>query len=420
MSLNDPRWGNRGDDGAGARGGDCVGHQGPPDLEEIWQDLSQRLSGMFGGRRRTGPSGPGGGGREPGGLSPGQFGGGLSILILLALTVWLASGFYTVDTNERGVVLRLGKYVGVTGPGLHWRLPKPIESHEIVDLTGLRMVSIGSRSSSRALMLTDDLNIVSVQFAVQYVLKNELDDKGHERGPRNFIFENRSPNEEFVRQIAETAMREIVGKSKMDFVLYEGREQIADSAQKLIQDMLDRYNSGIQVSRVTMEDVQPPEQVQDAFDDATRATQDWERKKNEGEAYANKIVPEAQGAAARLRAEAEAYRARVIAAAEGDTARFSQVLAQYKRAPEVTRERMYVEAVEEVLSNTSKLLIDAKNGNNMLFLPLDKLVQQAGGRSAAKADDTISILPQAPSPSPSSSGSGRARDLLRHRERGER
>jgi membrane protease subunit HflK len=418
MSLNDPRWGNRGDNGE--RGGGRGGNQGPPDLEEIWQDFSQRLSGIF-GRRRTGPSGPGGGGREPG-LSPRQFNGGLSVLILLALTVWLASGFYTVDTNERGVVLRLGKYVGVTGPGLHWRLPKPIESHEIVDLTGLRMVSIGSRGNSRALMLTDDLNIVNVQFAVQYVLKNDLDDKGHERGPRNFIFENRSPNEEFVRQIAETAMREIVGKSKMDFVLYEGREQIADAAQKLIQEMLDRYKSGIQVSRVTMEDVQPPEQVQDAFNDATRATQDWERKKNEGEAYANKIVPEAQGTAARLHADAEAYRARAIAAAEGDTARFSQVLAQYKRAPEVTRERMYVETVEEVLSSTSKLLIDAKNGNNMLFLPLDKLVQQAAARgadsAAAKADDTISILPQAPSSS--SSGGGRTRDLLRHRERGER
>ncbi|MDR3212531.1 MAG: FtsH protease activity modulator HflK [Azoarcus sp.] len=405
MSLNDPHWGN----GNGERGGKRGNDQGPPDLEEIWRDFNRRLSGMF-GRRRNGDSG-GGGPSNGSGFSFQQFGGGLGVLLLLALTVWLGSGFYTVDTNERGVVLRFGKYVGMTDPGLHWRFPKPIEAHEIVDFTGLRTVPVGGRDNSRALMLTDDLNIVNVQFAVQYVLKE----------PRDHIFENRDPNEEFVRQIAETAMREIVGRSKMDFVLYEGREQIADSAQKLIQEILDRYKSGIQVSRVTMEEVQPPEQVQAAFDDATKATQDWERQKNEGEAYANNVIPLAQGTASRLSADAEAYRAKVVANAEGDAARFRQVLAEFMRAPQVTRERMYIETMQQVYSRVSKVMIDDKGGNNLMYLPLDKLVQQAGARAAAiaGAGDAPPSMP-ALAPVPLSPTNPRDRDLMRDRERGER
>ena len=425
MSLNDPRWGNRGN---GERGGNRGNEQGPPDLEEIWRDFNQRLSGIFGRRREGGPSGPGGSGGS--GLpSFKQFGGGLGLLVLLVLVAWLGSGFYTVDTNERGVVLRMGRFNAVTQPGLNWRLPWPIEAHEIVDLTGLRTVSIGSRdNSARALMLTDDLNIVAVQFAVQYVLKTGSDESdGFERGPRDFIFENRGPNEgqsgsnEFVRQIAEAAMREIVGKSKMDFVLYEGREQIAASAQKLVQDILDRYKSGIQVSRVTMEDVQPPEQVQPAFDDATKATQDWERQKNEGEAYANSVVPAAQGRASRLRAEAEAYRASVIAKAEGEASRFKQVHSEFKRAPQVTRERMYLDTVQQVLSSTTKVMIDNKGSNNLLYLPLDKLFQSGGSAAAAgiaQPESVPSILP--PSPASSSQGSPRDRDFVRDRNRGDR
>ena len=422
MSPNDPHWGNRGSNGE--RGGNRGGEQGPPDLEEIWRDFNQRLSGIFGRRREGGPSGPGGPGGpgRPGLPSFKQFGGGIGALVLLVLVVWLGSGFYTVDTNERGVVLRMGRYNTVTGPGLNWRLPWPIETHEIVDLTGLRTVSVGSRdNNARALMLTDDLNIVAVQFAVQYVLKTERDESdGLERGPRDFIFENRDPNEEFVRQIAETAMREIVGKSKMDFVLYEGREQVAASAQKLVQDILDRYKSGIQVSRVTMEDVQPPEQVQAAFDDATKATQDWERQKNEGEAYANSVVPAAQGRASRLRAEAEAYRASVIAKAEGETIRFKQVFSEFKRAPQVTRERMYLDTMQQVLSSTSKVMIDNKGGNNLLYLPIDKLVQQSGGSAVAVAGvaQPESVQSTLSSPSASSQGSPRDRDFLRDRGRG--
>ena len=416
MSLNDPHWGNRGnnDDRGGKRGDE----QGPPDLEEIWRDFNQRLSGIFGRRNEGGPSGPGGGGRAnlP---SFKQFGSGLGALVLLVLVVWLFSGFYIVDPNERGVVLRLGKYNTVTEPGLNWRLPWPLESHEIVDLTGLRTVSVGNRGNARALMLTDDLNIVAVQFAVQYVLKSEYDEAdGNIRGPRDFIFENRDPNEEFVRQIAETAMREIVGKSKMDFVLYEGREQIAESAQNLIQDILNRYRSGIQVSRVTMEEVQPPEQVQAAFDDATKATQDWERQKNEGEAYANSVIPAAQGTASRLRAEAEAYRASVIAKAEGETARFNHVFAEFRRAPHVTRERMYLETVQQVLSSTTKVMIDNKGGNNLLYLPIDKLVQQSGGRVAAPVAAKAASEPAPLLQQPSSQGSPRDRDFMRDRDRG--
>ncbi|MDR2924824.1 MAG: FtsH protease activity modulator HflK [Azoarcus sp.] len=425
MSPNDP-WGNR--DNNGERGGRRGNEQGPPDLEEIWRDFNQRLSGIFGQRRGKRPSGSNGSGGGGGGSHPGlpsfkQVGGGLGALVLLVLVVWLASGFYTVDTNQRGVVLRMGKYSTVTGPGLNWRLPWPVETHEIVDMTGLRTVSVGNRGNARALMLTDDLNIVAVQFAVQYVLKAERDESGHEVGPRDYIFKNLIlPGDGFVLQIAETAMREIVGKSKMDYVLYGGREQIAADAQELIQDILNRYESGIQVSRVTMEDVQPPEQVQAAFDDATKATQDGERQKNEGEAYANKIVPAAQGEASRLRADAEAYRASVTARAEGETARFKQVFSEFKRAPQVTRERMYLDAVQQVLSNSSKVMIDNKGGNNLLYLPLDKLVQQPGGRAAAgaaaAAESVQSVLP--PPSTSSSQGDPRGRDFLRDRARGER
>jgi membrane protease subunit HflK len=426
MSLNDPNWGNRNSNGERG-GGKRNGEQGPPDLEEIWRDFNQRLSGIFGNRRERGPSGPegpGGPGR-PSLPSFKQFGGGLGALVLLVLVIWLASGFYTIDQNERGVVLRLGKYNTVTQPGLNWRLPWPIETHEVVDLMGLRTVSVGSRDNARALMLTDDLNIVAVQFAVQYVLKTERDEvDGLERAPRDFIFMNLiPPGDEFVRQIAETAIREIVGKSEINFVLFEGREQIATATQKLIQEILDRYESGIQVSRVTMEEVQPPEQVQEAFSDAIRARQDEQRKKNEGEAYHNSVVPAAQGRASRLIADAEAYRARVTAEAEGETARFTQVLSEFKRAPQVTRERMYLDAVQDVLSNSSKVMIDNKGGSNLLYLPLDKLAPQSGGRTAAGAaapsGTAQEVLPPPPV-TPASQGSPRDRDFLRDRARGDR
>ncbi len=399
MSLNDPRWGgqgggdgdrndgNRGDDNRNddQRGDRNRGaNQGPPDLEEVWRDFNQRLTGMFGGKRssRGGGSGSGGGG---GGGAPQlpsfsfkQFGGGIGVLLVLVLVVWLASGFYTVDANQRGVVLRLGKFTETTEPGLRWRLPAPFETHEIVDLTGVRTVEVGYRGSERnkvlreSLMLTDDENIINIQFAVQYVLNS----------PENYVFNNRFPDEA-VAQAAETAMREIVGKSRMDFVLYEGREEIATTAHELMQRILDRYQTGIQISRVTMQNAQPPEQVQAAFDDAVKAGQDRERQKNEGEAYANDVVPRARGTASRLVEEANAYRERVVANAEGEASRFSQVFAEYSRAPEVTRERLYLDTMQQVMSSTSKVMIDAQGNGNLLMLPLDKLMQQAGAKPVA-------------------------------------
>lgn len=417
MSLNDPHWSNRGNGGKRGNG------QEPPDLEEVWRDFNQRLSSIFGRRREGGPpSGPGGGGSggRPALPSFKQFGGGLGLLVLLILVVWLGSGFYVVDANERAVVLRLGKYHTVTQPGLNWRLPWPIEAHETVNLYGLRTVSVGSEgNNTRGLMLTDDMNIVVVQFAVQYVLKAELDKPGgHERGPKDFLFENLiSSDDEFVRQIAEAAMREIVGKNKMDDVLYGKREQIAIDAKGLIQNLLDDYKSGIAVSRVTIEGVQPPEQVQAAFSDAIRARQDEERKKNEGEAHEKSVIPAAKGKASRIVAEAEAYRASVIARAEGEAARFTQVLSEFKRAPQVTRERMYLDAVQDVLSNTSKVMIDNKGGGSLIYLPLDKLVQQSGAVPAATPAPAPSESAQAASPPPPSPlpPQGRDRNFLRDR-----
>jgi membrane protease subunit HflK len=419
MSLNDPRWGNQGNDDDGKRGdGRRGGNDGPPDLEDIWRDFNQRLSSLFGGKRGGGNgNGNGGGGPKMPQLSFRQFGGGIGALLVLILVVWLASGFYIVDANQRGVVLRFGQYVQTTEPGLRWRLPYPIESNEIVDLSGVRTVEVGYRGSERnkvlreALMLTDDENIINIQFAVQYVLSS----------PENYVFNNRFPDESVI-QVAETAMREIVGKSKMDFVLYEGREQIAATAHELMQTILDRYETGILISRVTMQNAQPPEQVQAAFDDAVKAGQDRERLRNEGEAYANDVVPRARGTASRLFEEASAYRERVIANAEGEASRFTQVLTEYRRAPEVTRERLYLETMQEVMSNSSKVMIDAKANGNLMLMPLDKLMQQAGtGNAQAAGSESAPASPAAaPVSRADSSFDPRSRDLMRGRERGDR
>src|SRR5499426_4874940 len=267
---------------------------------------------------------------------------GVGLLVVLVLVVWRASGFYIVDASQRGVVLTFGRYAQTTDPGLRWRLPYPIQSHEIVNISQVRTIEVGYRNNVKskvlreALMLTDDENIVDIQFAVQYTIKD----------PEDYLFNVRRPDET-VLQVAETAFREIVGKSSMDFVLYEGREEIAARAQKLMQDILDSYKTGVLISKVTMQNAQPPEQVQAAFDDAVRAKQDLERQKNEGQAYYNDVVPKARGTAARYREEANGYRARVIANAEGEASRFRQVLVEYNRAPAVTRERMYLETIQQ-------------------------------------------------------------------------
>jgi membrane protease subunit HflK len=396
MSLNDPQWGRRGSGGGG--GG---GNQGPPDLDELWRNFNQRLAGIFG--RRGG--GSGGGGAEPPSLR--QLGGGFGLLAGLVVVVWLASGFYIVDESQRGVVLTFGKYAETTRPGLRWRIPYPVQSAEVVNVSQVRTVELGYRNNVKskvlreALMLTDDENIVDIQFAVQYTVKD----------PEDFLFNVRRP-EQVVMQVAESAMREIVGKSSMDFVLYEGREQIAAAAQKLMQDILDRYKAGVSISRVTMQNAQPPEQVQEAFNDAVKAKQDLERQKNEGQAYYNDVVPKARGTASRLTEEANGYRQRVVASAEGEAARFRLVLAEYAKAPAVTRERLYLETMQQIMSSTSKVMIDARAGSNLLMLPLDKILQmQASGAAdglAGARPAEAPVVPEQPA---------RARDSLRTRDR---
>ncbi len=394
MSMNDPQWGKR-------PGGGGVG---PPDLEELWRNFNQKLHGIFGGR------GGGAGGGTPGQpLNFRQLGGGIGLLVGLILVVWVASGFYIVVEGQRGVVLTFGKFSEVTNAGLRWRLPYPFQTHEVVDLSGVRTVEIGYRNNVKtkvlreSLMLSDDENIIDIQFAVQYILKDPMD----------YLFNNRRP-EDTVMQAAETAFREIVGKSKMDFVLYEGREQIAVQSQKAMQDLLDRYKTGIAVSKVTMQNAQPPEQVQAAFDDAVRAKQDLERQKNEGQAYYNDIVPKARGTASRLFEEANGYGQRVVANAEGEAARFKSILVEYSKAPAVTRERMYLDTMQQILSSTSKIMIDAKAGSNLLYLPLDKIIQMSG--AAALPEVPAAARPQQSDVASPEVGA-RSRETLRPRER---
>ena len=397
MALNDPQWGKRRGDG-------------PPDLDEIWARFNQKLAGMFGGKGR--PTEPGDGGR---GFR--QFGNGPIVLIVLVVAVWIASGFYIVDAASKGVVFRFGKVVEMTDPGPRWHLPYPIESAEVVNVSGVRTVEVGYRNDVRSkvakesLMLTDDENIVDVQFAVQYVLKDA----------EAYLLKNRSPDDT-VREAAESAIREIVGKSRMDRVLYEGRAEITALARKLMQDILDRYETGISINQVTMQNAQPPAEVQAAFADAVKASQDRERQRNEGEAYFNDVVPKAEGTAARLRQEAEAYKQRVIATSEGEASRFKQVLVEYSKAPGVTRDRLYLDMMQQVLTNTSNVVVDQKNGSNLLFLPLDKIVQMSGAIAAGGAIEQGAAKPpamtdQQATPQPSAEPTARSRDAFRSRDR---
>ncbi|PTQ83409.1 protease FtsH subunit HflK [Nitrosospira multiformis] len=396
MGLNDPQWGRK------------KGNSGPPDLDQLWRNFNKKLNNLLkgkgGGRRDNSAGGEGG---PP--ASPKRYGGGIGLLAGLLLLLWIGSGFYIVNEGQRGIVLRFGKYVESTQAGLRWHLPYPVEIVEPVNVSQVRTVEIGYRNNVRSkvlkesLMLTDDENIIDIQFAVQYILKN----------PEEFLFTNRDP-ENAVLQAAETAIREIIGKSKMDFVLYEGREQVAAKATELMQDILDRYKIGIAISKVTMQNAQPPEQVQAAFDDAVKAGQDRERQKNEGQAYANDVIPKAKGNAARLLEEAEGYKQRVIASSEGEASRFRQVLVEYSKAPGVTRDRLYLDMMEQVLSNTSKIIVDQKNGNSLLYLPLDKLIHMSGPSSSS---GTVPETQPASPPEPAADAATRTREAFRGRER---
>ncbi|MBL0123982.1 MAG: FtsH protease activity modulator HflK [Betaproteobacteria bacterium] len=365
--AEDPQWGKRGNK-----------NDGPPDLEEIVRKFKQTLGNIF-GQKGSGNSGnvPGGNSGGSGGPSAAMMGSSFALAAGLAISVWLASGFYIVEQGSKGIELRLGRYTQTTEAGPRWHWPYPFETAEVVNVLQVRAIEVGHRNNQKtkvreeALMLTEDQNIVDVQFAVQYTLKS----------PEEFLFNNRSPDEA-VRQVAETAMREIVGKSKMDFVLYEGRGDIAARAKVLMQRILDRYKTGILISIVNLQNAQPPDQVQASFDDALRAKQDRERLKNEGEAYANDILPKAKGAAARLMEEANGHKQRVMANAQGDASRFTQVLAEYEKAPGVTRERLYLDMMQQVLQSTSKVVVDQKGGNSLLYLPLDKLIQATAAQTA--------------------------------------
>jgi membrane protease subunit HflK len=398
MGLNDPQWGNK-------------NSGGPPDLEALLRKLKAKVSTLMGGKGGTG---------TPGSGAPmkGNFAGGMSLIAIIIVLIWAGSGFYIVDASQRGVVLRFGKLIETTLPGPRWHLPFPIETVQLVNLSQVRTVEVGYRENVKnkmvkeSLMLTDDENIIDIQFAVQYFLSD----------PAAYLFNNRNPDEN-VRQAAETAIREVVGKSKMDFVLYEGREQVAATATKLIQEILDRYKSGILISKLTMQNAQPPEQVQAAFDDAVKAGQDKERLKNEGQAYANDVIPRASGAAARLIQESQGYKLSVIANAEGDVSRFKQILVEYQKAPAVTRERMYLDMMQQVMGNISKVMVDQKNGNSLLYLPLDKLIETSRGSNpeadspvAAKADNAAPATSQGND----NSAAQRARDSLLSRDRGAR
>ena len=409
FSLNDPRWGRGSEDDKKNQNGNQDGKRptdGPPDLDQLWRDFNVRLNRLLSGKK-------GGGGDSGGGFKPdlrgAGFGGG--ILVLVALFLWLVSGFFIVQEGQTGVVLRFGKYDHMTPAGFNWRWPTPIESHEIVNVSSVRTVEVGYRGSAKnkqlqeSLMLTDDENIIDIQFAVQYKLKDAVE----------WLFNNRD-QEEVIKQVAESAIREIVGRSKMDAVLYEGREKVAHDVSKLMQEILDRYKAGVQVTNVTMQGVQPPEQVQTAFDDAVKAGQDRERQKNEGQAYANDVIPKARGAASRLMQEADGYKARVVADALGDASRFKQVLTEYQKAPAVTRDRMYLETMQQIFSNTSKVMVDSKAGNSMLYLPLDKLIAQTAATDPANKPSStvppVTIAPAIPTPDPmQSSEAQRQRDL---------
>ena len=409
FSLNDPRWGRGSQENdQESRQNDRRPNDGPPDLDQLWRDFNQRLNRLFGGK---------GGGRGGDGGVPGDGrGAGISAGVVAVVIgfLWLVSGFFIVQEGQTGVVMTFGKFSHATQPGFNWRWPYPIQTHEVVNLSQVRTVEVGYRGNIRnklareSLMLTDDENIIDIQFAVQYRLKDASE----------WVFNNRD-QEETVKEVAETAIREIVGKSKMDFVLYEGREKVAFDTSTLMQQILDRYKIGVMVTNVTMQAVQPPEQVQAAFDDAVKAGQDRERQKNEGQAYANDIVPRARGAASRLLQESEGYRARVIANAEGEAARFSKILAEYQKAPGVTRDRMYIEAMQQIFTSTTKIMVDTKSNNSMIYLPLDKLIAQTAAESAAAVQHPsgAAVPDTLPAPEGAKLPEPRARDSRSSRDR---
>ncbi len=405
--------------GNGGNGGGNKPNGGPPDLDELWRDFNKKLNNLLGGKnkaRQQNNNNQGGGdnnGNNLGGFQPDMKSAGIGaglIAAVLAL-IWLGTGFFIVQEGQQAVITRFGELKGTREAGFNWRMPYPIERHETVALTQLRSIEIGKGSTGQATglkdssMLTQDENIVDIKFTIQYRLKSAAD----------YLFQNRNPDDA-VSKAAESAIREVVGRGNMDSVLSKDRETIQRDVVKSVQAQLDRYKSGIQIQTVNIQNVQPPEQVQAAFDDALKAGQDRDRLKNEGQAYANDVVPRAKGTAARLKEEADGYKANVIARAEGDGERFKSIQTEYQKAPQVTRDRLYLDAMQSIYSSVTKVVVDSKQGNNMLYLPLDKVMQMASNPSA-----DISVLPNtstpATAPAPTATVDARSRDASRSRDR---
>ena len=448
FNLNDPRWG-RSDDKPSSDGSDNApsgnpsgsnpsgsnapqqpsqpsGQQnnqrpgqnsGPPDLDELWRDLNRKLAQFLGGKNGGPPhKGPPNGSGSFNGLPPVFRNLGIGVIVGAFALIWLGTGFFIVQEGQQAVITQFGKYKSTVGAGFNWRLPYPIQKHELVFVTQIRSVDIGRDNVIKATglresaMLTEDENIVEIKFAVQYRLNDA----------RAYLFESKNPTEAVV-QAAETAVREVVGKMKMDSALAEERDQIAPRVRALMQNILDRYKVGIEVVGINLQQggVRPPEQVQAAFDDVLKAGQERERAKNEAQAYANDVVPRAVGAASRLKEESQAYRERIVAQAEGDSQRFKAILPEYQKAPQVTRDRMYLDAMQQIYTNVTKVVVDSKQGSNLMYLPLDKLMQMTSGSAPAIAPAQEPSNASAPT-SASTNGATtdpRSRESLRSRDR---
>ena len=418
LNLNDGRWGRGPDDPKSGpetppepprqpSGGGGGGSGGPPDLDELWRDFNRKLGKLLGGKVRPGGGGgmsPPPQGGQPGGSGRPQGRGiqiGLGLIVGVFVAIWLSTGFFIVQEGQQAVITTFGRYDRTVGAGFNWRMPYPLQRHELVFVTQIRSVDVGrdnivkTTGLRESAMLTQDENILEIKFAVQYRLTDA----------RAYLFETKNPTDTVV-QVAETSVREVVGKMRMDSAMSEERDQIAPQVRALMQSILDRYKVGIEVVGINLQQggVRPPEQVQAAFDDVLKAGQERERAKNEAEAYANDVVPRAVGAASRLKQEAEGYKARIVAQATGDAQRFKSLVAEYQKAPQVTRDRLYIEAMQQIYTNTTKILIDSRQGSNLLYLPLDKIMQQVSQSTPASAsgDASSSGTTSPTSPTPNS------------------
>lgn len=433
FNLNDSRWGRSDSkepasghvDGAASQGDNNkpsfdppkpegrkpAPNAGPPDLDELWRDLNRKLGGLFGKPSGGGNGNSGGGGGYQPDMKSAGIGAGLIAAVLVM--IWLGTGFFIVQEGQQAVITQFGKFHSIANAGFNWRLPYPIQRHELVFVTQIRSVDVGRDSVIKATglrdsaMLTADENILDIKFAVQYRLSDA----------RAFLFESKSP-EAAVVQAAETSVREVMGNMKMDAALSEERDQIAPRVRTLMQSILDRYKVGVEIVGINLQQggVRPPEQVQASFDDVLKAGQERERAKNEAQAYANDVVPRAVGAASRLKQEAEAYKSRVIAQAQGDAQRFRSVYAEYQKAPQVTRDRMYLDAMQEIYANVTKVLVESKQGSSLLYLPLDKILKATGADAPAHAAAAPAI-PTAVPPVTVLSNDARSRESARTRDR---